>query len=301
VARFKSKWFFKKSGAALRNVAFFLTFSWLAVVSSVNCWAYNSSSDQAPEASQNLPTSPVPPIPDLLSQAKEDYARRAEPGKAQAAADIYGEIIARNPYDYDALWRSAACYYWLADDLPEKQVKPRELLFNEGLNMAKLALAVKPDASEGNFWFGVLLGEVSNSRGIFASLGAVNPIVESMERVLAADPQQAFACHILGMVYRLAPGWPFSCGDLNKSLLYASMAVAYRPDSVLTHLGLGETLLAKGRKKEAEVELNKALSLPGPAELQPETVREKKAVEKLLVKIEGPKWSRCLIAVDEDK
>jgi tetratricopeptide (TPR) repeat protein len=267
--------------------AFFIVF-WACCFISPVCPALTLPSDApAPDSCQNIPEPSGPSIMTLLKKANEDYDQRAEPGKAQAAADLYNQILTQNPKHYEASWRCAECYYWLADDLPPGREKPRELIFSEGLNKAKLALQAEPDSVEGNFWFGVLLGKVSISHGIFARLGAVDPIINSMEKVLSVNPNHAFAYHILGIVYRLAPGWPFSCGNLDKSLKYAGLAVENRPDSVLTHLGLGEALLAKGRKSDAEMELLKALSLPGPSEFQPETVKEKKAVEELLSKIKG--------------
>ena len=55
------------------------------------------------------------------------------------------------------------------------------------------------------------------------------------------------------------------------------------------------------RKQEAEKELIKALSLPGPFDLQPETVREKKAVVRLLFEMEGPDWPGGTAGVSQEK
>jgi tetratricopeptide (TPR) repeat protein len=253
-------------------------------------WALDPSADvETPGPGQSIPEPSGPAIAVLLKEADANYARRGEPGRVQAATELYNEVLTRDPGNYEALWRCAACYYWLADELPKDQEKPRELIFSEGLHRAERAVEAEPDSVEGNFWYGVLLGQVSLSRGIFERLAAVDPIIRSMEKVLAADPKQAFAYHVLGIVYRQAPGWPFSCGNLDRSLMYAYLAVENRPDSVLTHLGLGEALLAMGRTNDAEIELNYALLLPGPPEFQPETLKEKQAVVELLLKIVGEK------------
>lgn len=224
-------------------------------------------------------------VADLLQEAKSDYERRAEEGKAHQALELYQQVLRIDPNHYEALWNSAQCYYWLGEQLPKDQKEQRRSLFTSGLDMAKRAKEVSPDSPEGHFWYGVLLGDVSYIRGICESLASVNPIIQSMEKVLSTNPKQGFAYHVLGMLYRMAPGWPLSCGNLDKSLKYAKLAVQCRPDSVLVHLGLAQSLLAKGQKDQAKETLIAALTLPGPAEYQPETKKEKEAVQALLSKI----------------
>jgi tetratricopeptide (TPR) repeat protein len=235
---------------------------------------------------------------DLLEIANTLYQHRGEPGQAASSIYYYEKILQIQPRNTEALWRCAQSYYWIAEQVPKNNYSKRKALYTSGLDLAKRAVSLDPDSMESNFWVGVLLGNVSCLTGIWESLAAVEPIRISMEKVIALAPQEAFAYHILGSLYRLAPGWPFSCGNLDTSLCYAKQAVALRPESVLVHLGLAETLLARGEKANAKEELITALSLPGPNQFQPETINEKLAVQELLIRLDpqDQSWTNIILS-----
>jgi tetratricopeptide (TPR) repeat protein len=245
----------------------------------------NAAADSSlPPADSQLSNSPSP-IQALLEQANAAYRRRAQDGNVQTAIDLYKKVLQIQPNHYESLWHLAQCYFWLGEQVPQNRMETQVPIFAAGLEVAKRALNTAPNAPEGHFWYGLLLGSVCVTRGAGEKLAAVNTIIHSMEKVISCDPKQGYAYHVLGMLYRMAPGWPFSCGNLDKSLQYARMAVEKCPDVVLVHLGLAETLLAKGKKDEARNELKLSLTLPGPADYQPETAKDKKRAEELLKKI----------------
>ena len=90
------------------------------------------------------------------------------------------------------------------------------------------------------------------------------------------------AHHVLSILYRKAPGWPLACGDINKSLEHARLAVGFSPDEVAPRMDLAKTLIAKGQKEGARKLLLEALELPGPADLQPETKKDKIKTQAVL-------------------
>jgi len=238
-----------------------------------------TSSPLTLETCVNTPTASAPSITTLLRQANTFYAQREIKGAVPQAIKLYKKILAKDPNHFEALWRLARCYWWQGDHSPkEKQID----IYEAGKLMALRTKKTAPDRVEGHYWYGVCEGRVAEVRGILNSLFAVDSIRQAMESVLKINPKYGYAHHILGVLYRKAPGWPLSCGDLNKSLKHARLAVEYTPEEVLPRIGLAKTLLAKNKKAEAKKLLKEALQLPGPPDKQPETREYKKLAQELL-------------------
>jgi tetratricopeptide (TPR) repeat protein len=221
-----------------------------------------------------------PDIQALLSQAGSLYDQRDEHFQTvENAEKLYKQVLAVDSSNFEALWHAARCYWWMGDHALQAQ---RIALFDEGKALAEKAQKAAPDKTEGYYWAGVCLGRAAEERGVLNSLFAINDIVGFMAKDLALNPKDGGAQHVLGVLYRKAPGWPLSRGDMKKSLEYARAAVANRPDVVLYSVGLAETLIAMNQKDEAKTVLKKALDLPGPADLQPETKEQKEKAIKVL-------------------
>lgn len=220
----------------------------------------------------------TPVAPDL-SAADAHWSARAELSEARAAVAAYRSATEQAPDAYEAWWRLARACWWLGDHVPRSECLA---VFDQGKASAEKAVALDPKRIEGHYWLGVCLGRTGEERGILNSLFMVDPIAKSMEACLRIDPKYGRAQHVLGVLYRKAPGWPLSRGDMNKSLDYARQAVANAPELVITHIGLAETLMALGRKDEARQELKLALALPGPKDEQPETAKDKAEATRLL-------------------
>lgn len=216
----------------------------------------------------------------ILEEAGRWYDQRgADQQSVSKAVALYQQRLTNHPTDFQALWRLARCYWWMGDHAEEGK---RIALFDQGKALAEKAQQAAPDKSEGYYWAGVCLGRAAEERGVMNSLFAVDGIAKSMEKAIAIDPKDGTAQHVLGVLYRKAPGWPLSRGDMKKSLAFAQQAVANRPDVVLHYIGLAETLAAMGKKAEAKDALKQALELPGPEDLQPETKRDQAKARELL-------------------
>jgi tetratricopeptide (TPR) repeat protein len=219
------------------------------------------------------------PAPSDLAAAEAHWAARAQLDEARAAVAAYQAATAASPGSYEAWWRLARACWWLGDHVPKSECLA---VYDQGKAAADRAVALDPGRVEGHYWLGVCLGRTGEERGILNSLFMVDPIAKAMEACLAIDPKYGRAQHVLGVLYRKAPGWPLSRGDMNRSLEYARSASANASEAVITHVGLAETLIALGRKDEARQVLTKALELPGPADEQPETAKDKAEAARLL-------------------
>jgi tetratricopeptide (TPR) repeat protein len=219
------------------------------------------------------------PAADPLAQANEHYALRTNPQELQLAIDGYTALTAQAPDNFAAWWRLARAYWYLGDHSPKDK---RVGSFEKCELAAKQAIRVAPDKWDGHYWLAVGYGRKGEEQGILNSLFLVDPIDKELQTVVSLNPDYGMAYYILGSLYRQAPGWPLSRGDIQKSLGYARQAVAKSPDVVITHVGLAETLLALNKKDEARAELQAALDAPGLADEQPEAATDKEKARKLL-------------------
>ncbi len=214
----------------------------------------------------------------LAAQADAWYQQRETPGAAAQAARLYEQVLRANPSDYGSWWRLARSEWWLGDHSDRQGVS----WYAACEWTASRAKQLEPGAAEGHFWYGACAGRSAQQAGLFGGLGYAESSRRAMETVLRLDPRHPGALYVLGVLYREVPGWPWSFGDLGRSLHYARLAVQADPDNVQVRIGLAETLMAAGQKAEAREILQKALTLRGTTDQQPETKEEKAKLRRLL-------------------
>jgi hypothetical protein len=124
--------------------------------------------------------------------------------------------------------------------------------------------------AEGHFWIAANMGALAESYGLRQGLKYRGSIRDELETVLKLAPafQQGSADRALGRWYYKVPG--LFGGDKKRSEAHLRKALAYNPQSVITHLFLAETLLELDRKAEARKELEAAVAAPEDPEWAPE-------------------------------
>lgn len=202
----------------------------------------------------------------LLEKAREAFAHRSSAAQARAAVRLFAEAAAADGTSYEARWEGArACYYlgtWAAPDMEEKE---KLALFQDGIERAKAAVALRPDGAEGHFWLGVLYGVYGETKGIFKSLSLVPEIRREMDACLRLDRSvEGYGPdRLLGRLYFKLPG--FKGGDNRKSIAHLKAAVEGEPRHPLSRLYLAETLKAEGEREEARAQLRALLQMqPDP-------------------------------------
>jgi predicted Zn-dependent protease len=94
---------------------------------------------------------------------------------------------------------------------------------------------------------------------------------------------QGSADRALGRWYYKVPG--MFGGSKQKSEEHLRKALAYNPQSIITHLFLAETLVELGRKDDARKELEAAMAAPLDPEWMPEDRRFKEQAKQLGAKL----------------
>lgn len=224
-------------------------------------------------------TSSVPVITRLLDQAQFAYNERANLGRGKEAIVLWEEALKEDPASYEALWKLTRGYYWLGNHSPEEAQLE---FFTKGKNYGQEATKLYPDRWEAHYWLGVCLGRYGETKGVLKTLFLIKPIKKEMETVLRFNPDHAGAHHVLGVLYRKAPGKPLSLGNKKKALQFARKAVELDPQSLKYKVGLAEAYLALDKKEEARTTLEETLSMPPNPQYESESFEEKEAALKLL-------------------
>lgn len=195
------------------------------------------------------------------SELDQLWAARADMDNVLQGKELSIALLAASD-DTEVLWRLARFYYWLGDFHAQNDDEMLQY-YRQGEYYAEKGKELDSECVNSLYWFAVLTGRVGQSRGILQSLFMVRPMRNALEAVLEIDPDFADAHYVLGMLYRLVPGWPLSIGNINTSLEYAERAVELNPANLDYQVSLAETLLEiRGERNNARIILEHVLEAP---------------------------------------
>lgn len=217
------------------------------------------------------------PDPDALYRDRETLSAATE------AAAIWEARLAANPKDFGSAWKLARARYWLGTNgLPEAE---RRAALEAGIAAARAAVAAQPDKPEGHFWIAANMGALAEGFGMRQGLRYRGSIRDELQTTLKLDPafMQGSADRALGRWYYKVPG--LFGGSKQKSEQHLRTALAYNPQSVITHLFLAETLIDLDRKDDARKALEAAIAAPLDPEWTPEDRRFKAQAKQLLAEL----------------
>jgi tetratricopeptide (TPR) repeat protein len=224
---------------------------------------------------------------DTLSMARQAYEKRAEPASAKAALDLFKQAARENPQSYEAAWEGArASYFYGTYTLADASDSEKMAIFQDGIDLAKQAIALQPKGVEGHFWLGVLYGVYGEAKGIFKSLSLVPDIKREMQAAIDIDPSVEGwgPDRVLGRMYHRLP-W-FKGGSDKKSIEYLEKSLKGAPTNALTRLYLAETYKSEGMKPKAIEMLKSIVSMTPDPRWAPEHTKIKADAEKLLDKLQ---------------
>jgi tetratricopeptide (TPR) repeat protein len=166
----------------------------------------------------------------------------------------------------------------------------RRQYYEKGRAFAEDLLKEAPSRVEGHYWRALHLCGLADVGGALQGKRLLPKIMEELNRARALDEayDQAGSHRILGRIYYQAPAWPFSVGDLQKSLDHLARAVRLAPGNSTNHLYLAETLLRLNRPAEARRELELALKAPHHAWLTKGLEEDRKEARQRLKEVEAP-------------
>lgn len=196
-------------------------------------------------------------VPALLKYADDIYDKaNATPPDGGSAAMENGLLALDkahelDPNSYDAAWKAARACGWLADDYYGDKTK-RAHFAGRGIEYAKAAIKINPNAVEGHFYSGINLGLSATTKTISAKF-MVPAVRDAAKKAMQIDPtyDRGGPPRLLGALYANAPPWPASIGDPERGVEYLRQALKIAPDYPQNNFLLGNALLKAEEYEEA--------------------------------------------------
>jgi hypothetical protein len=195
----------------------------------------------------------------LVHDADAAWQRRAAPGQAAAAADLYLDAAAADDRRVDGLLGAMRAISFRIEYEPGVA---RGQLSEQEVELGQWCQRRAPDNPECDYRLAVALGQQARER---TSTGrdALGKIVDLLRRTIARAPDlDAAGPHrVLALVLLRAPSWPVGPGDPETALAEARAAAQRFPDAPENQLVLGEALVANRARGEARAAYSRALAL----------------------------------------
>jgi len=233
-----------------------------------------------PSESASTPASDAKPNPELLQQADQCYAERADLERIREGLEALRRARAVNFNDFEAAWRAARLNYTLGDKTTD--ATEREKAFREGIEAGETAVRVEPQRVEGHFWLGANKGGYAQSKGPLYGLSAAEGLRSEMETVLKLDEgfQGGSAFMVLGRLDLELPS--MLGGDPKRAVETMERGMKYGENNSLYRLRLAEAYLRNKRLDDARKQINFILNMtPHPAFLPEHKEAVTKAKELL--------------------
>ena len=202
------------------------------------------------------------------------------------------DVIDDSPESYEPLW--AAARSAIAAGLLSRGREVQNQWYKIGESYARRATEIEPEGLVGLYWLLSAKGLRAAQSGGREASALGGEVYDLAHEVLAMDSLHAGAHHALGVLnYRVrrlssierVVARNFLGGDVmnlttwEDAERYLTRAVELSPEYILFHLDLGRMYLARDRKDEARIHLERALELPA---IEPPDTRFQAIAERRL-------------------
>lgn len=218
----------------------------------------------------------------LLVDGDRLFDARDEADHAEKALAAYKKGADLNPKSEAALWRLSRSYRWRGDVAGSSDEKLAA--YKESEKWAEKAIEASPESVGGHLMLGIAYGRIGETQGVMKSLSLVSPIKKEMNLVLARDPENDTAHHVLGVLYRKVPG--LMGGSMKKSIESLETAVRLNPLNTTHHLELARSYQEKGNTDLAKRSLQRLLEISNPAD-RVQSKKDRTEAENLLAALQS--------------
>ena len=195
--------------------------------------------------------------PITLAEIDSKHEKSQLQTEYQEIASQIEKVLASNPNQYPWQWRQARTQYSLAKKAGESKSDYYDLCI---LHSSR-AIDLQPDSAVSYFYRGLCRGKQGEMKGVWASLGMIEPFKEDMTKAVELGPKvnHAGPHRALGKLYLELPF--FLGGDSDKAVFHLQEAVRLAPDYAENHLGLAQILVKKNNSTQARESLHKLIQL----------------------------------------
>ena len=195
--------------------------------------------------------------PITLAEIDSKHEKSQLQTEYQEIASQIEKVLASNPNQYQWQWRQARTQYSLAKKAGESKSDYYDLCILH----SSQAIDLQPDSAVSYFYRGLCRGKQGEMKGVWASLGMIEPFKEDMTKAIELGPKvnHAGPHRALGKLYLELPF--FLGGDSDKAVFHLKEAVRLAPDYAENHLGLAQILVKKNNSTQARESLHKLIQL----------------------------------------
>ncbi len=187
----------------------------------------------------------------------------------------YQAALKVDPADYDALTKASYATIEVGQAAPDKD--RQRGYYKQAEDLARRAVAVRPNAAEGHFVLATALGRTAQTLGARDRIRYAADVRTQALEALKYDPRHAGALHVMGMwnaeVMRLSGiarfmaknflgGQVFSSANWNDAQRYLEQAVQIEPQRITHRLDLAQVYLDRGDKAKAREQLDAIAAAP---------------------------------------
>jgi tetratricopeptide (TPR) repeat protein len=169
-------------------------------------------------------------------------------------------------------------YMW--GDVRARSRDDKLTAYDHGRQAARRALEAEPRNVAAHFWFATNTARWGQTNGIVRSLFLLPDVQREIRTVLDLDPRFTPVYALAGNVYYEVPA--LLGGDLAKAEEMFRTGLGQDPHYTLMRVGLGKTLIKRGRRDEARRELTAVLEERAPRNPADWTVKDVPEARKLL-------------------
>jgi tetratricopeptide (TPR) repeat protein len=234
----------------------------------------NTTSANAPAAPNVSPT-------EMVAQAEQHYAQRADLAQIREAIAKLKQARAVDYTHFDTVWRLSKCSYYLGDNTKDKAERDRA--FEDGVEAGQAAIKLQPDKPEGHFWLAANLGGQAQASAL-SGLGSVDDIRTEMQTVIKLDEgfMSGSAYMALGQIELELPS--MMGGDPKKAVEYLEKGLRFGETNALLRLRLAQAYQAVERKADARKQLDTLINMKPDPNYVPEHQKAVAEARKMLEK-----------------
>ncbi|PYV42391.1 MAG: hypothetical protein DMG06_14165 [Acidobacteria bacterium] len=222
----------------------------------------------------------LPAQENLLTRIEKLFAGRDEVENLKEAIILLENSLARDPSNYEMLWRLAKYKYYLSDRQKDEAGKLK--LLKDGIEAAKKAVNLESQRPEGHFWLAANSGSRAELEGPFKSLWLIKTIRGEFEWALRLDPayENGGGYLALGEMEIRLPR--LLGGSDRRGLALLENGLKVGPTNSDLKLFLGETYARIGRKEDGKRLLESVINLADPARTATEQEELRSKARRLL-------------------
>jgi tetratricopeptide (TPR) repeat protein len=171
-----------------------------------------------------------------------------------------------------------ASFIW--GDVRARTSEEKLAAYEQGRQAARRAVELAPRSAAAHFWYATTTARWGQTKGVVRSLFLLPEVQRGIDTVLALDPRFTAVYSLAGNVYYEVPG--LFGGDLAKAEEMFRKGLEQDARFTGLRVGLGKTLIKRGRKDEARRELQAVLGETAPSNPADWTVKDVPEARRLL-------------------